>query len=141
MKRVLFLLLIMCSVAQAADRQHFYPINEAMKTKNFKERLDSGVKFYFGKQAHPEPVTTMGERVTNRKTNAFGKADREACEWVFLSALLALQKRALAEGGNAVVNIRSYYKKNTYSSESNYECHAGAVIAGVALIGDIVKLP
>ena len=34
----------------------------------------------------------------------------------------------------------SYYKKNTVSSETEYECHAGAVIAGVALIGDVVTL-
>ena len=33
----------------------------------------------------------------------------------------------------------SYYKKNPYTSETQYECHAGNLIAGVALKGDIVK--
>ncbi len=44
------------------------------------------------------------------------------------------------EGGNAVINIASYYKKNTVSSDTEFECHAGAVIAGVAMIGDVVTL-
>ena len=141
MKPLLILLLVACSAVQAADRKYFYAIDQAMKTQNFQERLDPRVRLYFGEQAYPEPTMTMGERVANRKTNAFGKSDREACEWVLLSALLALQERALADGGNAVVNIRSYYKKNIHSSQSDYECHTGAIIAGVALIGDIVRLP
>jgi hypothetical protein len=43
-------------------------------------------------------------------------------------------------GGNTITNIVSYFKKNTASSESVYECHAGALIAGVALKGNVVKL-
>ena len=54
--------------------------------------------------------------------------------------VLSLQEQSKKEGGNAVINIASYYKKNTVSSEKEYECHAGAVIAGVALIGDVVTL-
>jgi uncharacterized protein YbjQ (UPF0145 family) len=57
-----------------------------------------------------------------------------------LSALIQLQERARREGGNAVINIKSYYKKQTFSSESQFECHAGNIMAGVALKGDIVKL-
>jgi len=54
--------------------------------------------------------------------------------------LLALQNRAKREGGNAVVNISSYYKKKTVSSKTRFECHAGAFIAGAALIGKVVKV-
>ena len=38
-----------------------------------------------------------------------------------------------------VGNIVSYYKKKAYSSPSQYECHTGNIIGGVALKGDIVK--
>jgi len=38
------------------------------------------------------------------------------------------------------VNIVSYYRKIEMSSPTDFECHAGAVIAGVALKGDFVKL-
>lgn len=44
------------------------------------------------------------------------------------------------EGGNAVVEVESYYKKQPFSSETQYECHVGAVIAGTALRGKVVKL-
>jgi len=29
---------------------------------------------------------------TNRKTNAFAKSDEDACNWVFLSAMIALKE-------------------------------------------------
>ena len=85
-------------------------------------------------------MKSYGKFVSNKKTNAFGKSDEAACEWVLLSAMLSLQDRVKAEGGNAVININSYYKKNTVSSETEYECHAGAIMAGVALQGEVVKI-
>jgi uncharacterized protein YbjQ (UPF0145 family) len=59
---------------------------------------------------------------------------------VFLSAVLSLRDRAVKEGGDAVVAIRSFYKKNEVVSDTEYECHAGALIAGVALKGTVVTL-
>lgn len=129
MKRIILLLLVICATATnaayAGDKQHKLSISDAMQTSDFKTRLDAGVKFYFGKQAFPSPSAQMGERVTNKKTNAFNKTDRQACEWVLLSALIALQNSAVAAGGNAVVNIESFYKRNEFSSETEYECHTG----------------
>jgi uncharacterized protein YbjQ (UPF0145 family) len=54
--------------------------------------------------------------------------------------MIALQNRARQLGANAVVNIVSYYQKSVMSSETEFECHAGAVITGVALKGDFVKI-
>ena len=82
----------------------------------------------------------MGDFVANKKTNALIKTDREACEWVFLSALLSLQKSAIAKGDNAVINIRSFYKKNEISSETKFECRVGLLMADVAVKGTIVSL-
>lgn len=145
MRFILSLCLVVATVfsgpALARDTKHMLSIQDAMNSSEFQERLNPEVRFYFGDASHPAPQRRLGEYVTNKKTNAVGKTDQRACEWVFLSALLSLEQRALAEGGNAVVNIRSYYKKNTVSSTTEYECHAGAVIAGVALIGDVVRLP
>ncbi len=56
---------------------------------------------------------------------------------VSISEALELGER---EGGNAVVNIRSKYGKNEFSSTTDFECGAGAVIAGVTLVGDVVKI-
>ena len=90
--------------------------------------------------ATPPIVKRLGTYISNRKTNALNKSDKVACEWVFLSAILSLQKRALREGGNAVVNIRSYYKRQTVSSRTEYMCGTGTFVAGVTFQGDVVRL-
>ena len=58
----------------------------------------------------------------------------------FLSAMKQLKKAAIKRGGNAVVNIRSNYKNKESSSTETFKCGAGAIIAGVALIGVIVEM-
>ncbi len=134
------LLCVVAGSALARDTKHMYLIAEALDRPVATEKLGTAVAFYFGKQEHPPVARTLGEYTANRKTNAANKSDREACQWVFLSAMLALRDRALQEGGDAVINIKSYYKKNEVVSNSEYECHAGAVVAGVALRGTVVKL-
>jgi len=85
-------------------------------------------------------VRPIGEFQSNKKTNAVGKSDKQACEWAFLSALLSFHQRALSEGGNAVVNIKGYYKKQPFSSQTEFQCGAGATMAGVTIKGTVVKL-
>lgn len=126
--------------AQARDDRLMLPLEAALNTAAAQERLDKGVKLYFGKQKHPKVAVNYGEWDTNKKTNAFNKSDREACEWVFLSAALELQERARKQGGNAVINIKSNYKNIETVSDIEYMCGAGALMAGVALKGTVVKL-
>ncbi|PMR72334.1 excinuclease ATPase subunit [Halomonas heilongjiangensis] len=132
--------LALAATAQARDTRHLLSIEEAMNTPAARERLDPEIRFVFADADHGEVVAEHGNYVTNKKTNAFNKSDEEACHWVMLSALLSLQERVRAEGGNAVINIESYYKRNAMASLTEYECHAGAVMAGVALRGDVVTL-
>ena len=126
--------------AQARDTKYLLPIAVALEIKDAKARLDGSVKFFFGNQEPPKVLAKLSTDVTNLKTNAVGKSDEKACNWVFLSAMLALEKRAKQLGANAVINIVSYYKKEVMSSATEFECHAGAVIAGVALRGEFVKI-
>jgi uncharacterized protein YbjQ (UPF0145 family) len=126
--------------AHARDTKHILPIAAAMETPDAKEPLDGSVKFFFGNQKTPAVAAKLGSDVSNRKTNAFGKSDEVACNWVFLSAMKALEKRAKDLGADAVINITSYYKKNEFSSATEFECHAGAIMAGVALKGEFVKI-
>lgn len=136
----LILILVMSGPANANDRKHLLSIASGLENKDAQEKLDGSVKFFFGAQAHPAILTKLGTDVSNRKTNAFGKSDETACNWAFLSAMIALQGRAKQLGANAVVNIVSYYKKEVMSSATEFECHAGALMAGVALKGDFVKI-
>ena len=126
--------------AMARDTKLNLPIDIAMQGKAKAEATQGTVKFFFGDQKYPKVLEKMGMDTSNRKTNAFGKSDQTACNWVFLGALVALEKRAEQLGANAVVNIVSYYDKNEVSSPTDFECHSGAIMAGVALKGDFVKI-
>jgi len=144
MKKIFILALsslaLISSIASARDDVGSYSIADALSTETAKKKLGTDVQFYFGEQAYGETLNKFGELKTNKKTNAFNKSDQEACQWVFLSAMIALKKSAKKQGGNAVVNIKSNYKNNLTSSEETFQCGAGAMIAGVALTGEVVTL-
>lgn len=137
---ITLLIFFVSDIAQARDTRHLFLISDAMNTSAAQDSLNAGVAFYFGSQEHGSVKSNYGEDFTNKKTNAFNKDDKTACEWVFLSAMIQLQERAQQFGANAVVNIHSFYKKITFISETEYECHAGGIMAGVALKGTFVKL-
>jgi uncharacterized protein YbjQ (UPF0145 family) len=126
------------SHANARDTVSTYPLDQALKSEPGK--VGDDIALYFAGQPHPAVQKTMGEFATNKKTNAFGKSDEAACQHVFLSAVQELQERARKEGGNAVINIKSNYKKDLRASATEFTCGAGAVVAGVALVGDVVTL-
>jgi len=139
---LLFIALAMIGLSQKAfarDDRLMFPINGALSAPAAQEKLQ-GIDFYFGNQKHPKVLKDFGEFRTNKKTNAFNKSDIQACEWVFLPALLKLQKQARSHGANAVINIKSNYKNNEVLSDTEYQCGAGTIFAGVALKGRIVKL-
>lgn len=142
MKKILIILVIalIAVSAEARDSRTMFSIAEAMNNEDAKTKLDKGIRFYFGEQAHPKVIKRYGEFMSNKKTNAFNKSDKRACEWSFLSAMLSFQQQALNRGANAVINLRSYYKKNEISSTEEFECGAGNIIAGVTFLGDVVEL-
>lgn len=132
-------MLMVSTAAGARDDVGTYPLADVLNNPEYAQRLQ-GVQFFFGDQTHPAIEKSFGEYMSNKKTNAFNKSDKEACEWAFLSALLSFHQRALSEGGNAVVNITGYYKKQPFSSQTEFQCGAGATMAGVTLKGTVVKL-
>lgn len=132
--------LLIAGSAAARDDQNMFPLEDALNLPAAKSKLAPDIRLYFGNQKHPKVAKELGEWKTNKKTNGFNKTDKEACEWVFLSAVLELQERAQKEGGNAVVGIKSNYKSIERSSETEYMCGSGALMSGVALKGKVVKL-
>ena len=131
------------AVAPAADardsRQHF-DIATAIAAGKADGTLDGSVQFHFKGGRSPAVTTRLGPAKTNKKTNAFGKSDGTACQWVFLGALKALQEAARSRGANAVIDIESNYKSQVFSSATQYECGAGGLKAGVALTGVYAKV-
>lgn len=138
---IMVAVLVMVSMpAWARDTRHLFSYADAMNGAEAKSKLDQGIQFFFDKQEHPAVETELGTWVSNKKTNATNKSDERACQWAFLSAMISLQQRAIREGGDAVINIHSYYKKNTNVEPTQFECGAGTFVAGVALRGTVVKL-
>lgn len=127
------------STGYARDTVHDFEISNVMESSDAQNKL-RGVKFYFGSQKHGTVVKRFQTVATNKKTNAFGKSDQAACEWVFLTALVQLKNKVQQLGGNAVINIKSNYRNNLTSSNTTFQCGAGNVLAGVALQGEVVRL-
>lgn len=123
---------------QARDTTHRFPVADPMATSTAEEFDD--VQFYFGDESHPQATRSFGVVSTQPLTNAFMKSDKEACDWVFLSAVKSLYERALQEGGNAVVDIKSITTGQPVSSTSEYVCRAGNVVAKVYLEGKIIVI-
>jgi hypothetical protein len=134
-------LLLTATVADARDTRQKLPLEPALQKAQASGQLAPGIKLFFGKQKHGKPTAQLGPARTNKKTNFFNKTDVEGCEYVFLSAMIAMTQYAQRVGGNAIVNIRSNYKNVEFSSETEFECGAGNVTGGVAFVGDVVKLP
>ncbi|MSR09720.1 MAG: excinuclease ATPase subunit [Gammaproteobacteria bacterium] len=131
---------LVVNTALARDEMVRFPIAEAISAPEAIAKLNPSIKFFFGDSQPPAVERSFGVFTSNKKTNAFGKSDKIACDWAFLSAMLSFQDRALQTGGDAVINVKSYYKRNTVSSTTEYECGAGSIMAGVTFQGEVVKL-
>lgn len=128
------------SPAMARDTTLHLPFEEVLNMPEAQEKLDGSVKFYLSGQKTPKVLQRLSSDVSNRKTNGVGKTDEVACRWAALAALMAFQDKAKSLGANAVVDIVSYYKKEEFKSATDYECHGGAVVVGVALKATYAKV-
>lgn len=136
-----FWLIGVTSVAvQARDDHLVFDIDAFLERADVQQRLGNEVKFFFADQDAGPVLQKFEELQSNKKTNAFNKTDEEACQWALLSAMLSLKKAALNRGGNAVINIYSFYKKNEFRSQTQYQCGAGTFAAGVTMRGSPVVL-
>jgi len=129
------------SISQARDTTHYLPFGSVVAEATQAGRLDGSVKFYLAGKQPAGQVNVLNPLITtSQKTNAFNKSDEAACSWALQSALIRLQNAAKAAGANAVVEIASNYQNHEYKDSQNYECHAGALMAGVALKGKLASV-
>ena len=133
------IVLFLPAAAAARTTIQDYSIENALNSRTGEEKL-LDIDLFFARQPHPAVVADLGVFKANRRTNAFGKSDENACRIAFLSALISLQERAVREGGNAVVNIKSITKHQDLVSATQFRCAAGNVVANVALTGRVVRL-
>ena len=126
------------STAYARSTFHDLEVKQAAESETGKAKL-LDVPFYMLGQKHPKMGRDLGVFTSNKRTNAFNKTDEDACQIVFLSAIISLQQRARKIGGDAVIDIKSITKHNDLESPTSYRCLAGNVVANVVLTGRVVK--
>jgi hypothetical protein len=120
----------------ARDTTHHLDFQSVVQAAIADGQLDGTVKFFLKGQKVPGAVArTFEEAVSNKRTNAFGKPDGEACDWALRSVLISFQENAKRNGANAVVDLVSYYKRREFADPAKFECHAGATVAGVTMKG------
>ena len=130
---------LFCAPYVYADNvEHLMSIDNALKKNN--HLLNSNIKLSFSPKIQENLILDRGFYVSNRKTNGVFKTFESSCTRAFLSAIISLQDRAVIEGGNAVINIHSFYKKKEMFSEEVFECHEGNIMSGVALKGRVVRI-
>lgn len=137
MKSILSILVFGTLAACGAQGPILRPINEDLHSTRAEGFLNPEIGLYFGKSQ--VKGTNLGTYVSNKKTNSSNKDASEACQIAFLSAVKSLQDRAVHEGGNAVINIHSFYDKVPEWSETTYRCKDGHLMSGVALRGTVIK--
>lgn len=126
--------------AFARDSVLHIPLADVLAMPEAQGKLDPDFKFYLAGQATPKVAKRFSTDTTNQKTNSVGKSDDFGCKWAALSGLIKLQESAKRQGANAVIDIVSFYKRNEYKSATDFECHAGNIIVGVALRGTYAQI-
>ncbi|PJI98636.1 hypothetical protein CLU85_3465 [Acidovorax sp. 69] len=142
MKKHLVLALVALSAGTMAHARNdvlTLPLDEVVRMGVEQGKLDGSVKFYLSGAKTPKVSARLGEDVANKKTNGVGKDDAFGCKWAALSALIAFQESAKQKGANAVVDLHSYYKRDTIKNPVTYQCHAGNIVIGVTLKGTYAR--
>lgn len=134
-----FMLVLPAFPVLARDTVYHLSIQEVLQSSEYRDRVGDSVTFSFGDGPMPPATAVIAESVVSRKTNAFNKQVEVACRWALLSVLREFREQALNRGAATVVNLISYYRRETFASPDQYECHVGAIMAGVEMKGVIVK--
>ena len=125
------------SAAMAADEVLKFKIEGGIATgkASSRDQIKDDIKLYFGKQKTPPVVKKIWEGDSSQTSSR--KSQQERCETAFASAIIRLQNKARTEGGNAVINITS---GSGESSETEFTCTSGRMMARVRLRGTVVTL-
>jgi len=127
------------TLAHARNDVLALPLDEVVRMGMEEGKLDGSVKFYLSGAKTPKVSASLGEDISNKKTNGVGKDDVTGCKWAALSALIAFQASAKEKGANAVVDLHSFYKRASIKNPITYQCHAGNIVIGVTLKGTYAR--
>ncbi|WP_431822002.1 signal peptidase [Burkholderia sp. F1] len=100
----------------------------------------TGVKLYFGAQAHPAVKTTIGSRSESVRVKRAIEAEQPTCDQALAEALSRLRDYAKRHGGNAVVNVTTRFHEQRSDSAARYTCGVSPSAGALAVSGDVVVL-
>lgn len=114
-------------------------IQDVLDSAEFRDKVGSSVAFAFGNRKVAVSAT-LDEIVANARDHFKGRSDEGACRGTLILALQELKRRAQNSDGDAVIDIVSYFRRQTFSSPTEFECHAGSSGVFVSLKGTVAKL-
>ena len=124
--------------AAARNDKYTFPMQSTLDSPAFAQQVGTSVKFVFGNAPAPTG-TRIADYVENERQHFHDRTEEVACRDTFIEALADLRDKATNMGGDAVVGVVSYFRKVTFSSPTDFECHAGSNGVFVTLMGTIVK--
>lgn len=125
--------------AAARNVRYVLKIQDVLDSSDFGDKVGHSVAFAFGNQKIAVS-STLDEFVADTRDHFRGRSDESACRGTLISALAELKDRAQSNGGDAVIDIVSYFRRQTFSSTTEFECHAGSSGVFVSLKGTVAKL-
>lgn len=133
------ILLALPMSAFARNTEVNQPVEVAVQSDT-KGHLLKDISYFMKGQKHPAVSRKLLSVTTKRSTRGLFRSDTASCNVAFLSAVRALQDRAMAEGGDSIIDITSITGSKTTESASEFRCVAGTSVVHVSLEGTIVKL-
>jgi uncharacterized protein YbjQ (UPF0145 family) len=134
-------LAVLTLVASAEARNDAYTLSNAdVVSDPAFTKLGTGVALYFSSQRTPRVSQSFGDTIGKKIAKTHGESDEQWCKEAAIGALSAMRDQATTRGGNAVVDIHSFYHENPIADKTKYECHAGGTGGHVEFQGTIVTL-
>ncbi len=125
--------------AAARNEVFQFPIQEVTNSTDFARVIGPSVKFVFAEPAPATGYVAMGEYIADESEHFHGKSDEATCKLDFFEALQELKEHAQKLGADTVIGIVSFYRRTTFSSTTEFECHGGSTGAFVTLKGTLAK--
>jgi hypothetical protein len=133
--------LILATASQAGGRRDYVsvPFSAAqVLTVRGGDSIDGSVKFIFADEKSP---AKGGAELSAKGSSFHGEGAEGKCALAVAAAFVTFQKRALKEGYNAVVDIRTYSESDRFSSSrKECQCVVGGIGARTTVKGRLAKI-
>lgn len=129
---------LLAEPAAARNVRYILKIQDVLQSTEYQEQVGQSVTFSFGDKKIPV-ASTSDEIVADARQHFKGRSDEATCRSTMIQALVELSQRAQRNGNDAVINVVSYFRRQTFSSTTEFECHGGSTGSFVSLKGTMAR--